>query len=122
MIGREIGLGLASRVPQMVRQLGPQRALDQRFLESTRGGFDFGGGQRTVSNDLIENSTRIGARISALGFSGFGFAGHTVSSCYAPHTKFRTLSHRPAKSQIAPTREVPIAPTSDSKDRTDNGQ
>ena len=59
MIRRELRLRGARAGAQVVGQLGAQRALEQRFLESTRGGFDFGGGQRTVSDDLTDRQIQI---------------------------------------------------------------
>jgi len=95
MIGRGLGLGFAMPIPQMVRQLGAQRPLDQRFLEPTRRGFDVGRRERAIADNLIEDFSRdrrqdLGARLRR-----FRFAGHTDSSCYAPHTKSRTLSPKP---------------------------
>jgi hypothetical protein len=101
MIGHQLGLGGAWRVTQMVAQLGAEGALDQRLLKSTRRGFDVGCRERAVADNLVEDFS--GDRRQDLGarFPRFRFAGHTDSSCYAPHTKFRT----PSEQRANPNRE-----------------
>src|SRR5688572_24659668 len=94
----------------MVTQLGAEGALDQRLLEPARGGLDIRRRERTVPDDLVENVCRdrrqdLGARLLA-----FRFAGHIDSSCYAPHTKFRTpspRSHRNRYNDSAATKRGP---------------
>jgi hypothetical protein len=74
------------------RQLPAQRPRNQRFLEAPRRGLDFFGGQRAVPDDLIEDFSRDRRQNLGWPLLRFWFAGHTVSSCYASHTKFRTPS------------------------------
>src|SRR5688572_13291392 len=91
MIRRERGFGGSGWVAEMVGQLAAQRPLNQRLLEPPRRGLDFFGGQRSVTDDLIKDFSR--DRRQHLGrLLRFRFAGHTVSSCYAPHTKIPTPS------------------------------
>ncbi|MNC88266.1 hypothetical protein D3C83_40660 [compost metagenome] len=74
-----------------MRQLTTQRALDDRFLEATDGGIELLRRDWSLANELIEN-VRGNGRERRVRHQGFASAGHKDSSCYAPHTKFLTVS------------------------------
>src|SRR5262249_8938883 len=106
MIRGVVGFLAAGRVPQMVRQLAAQRSLDNRLLEATDGGVELLSRKRTVAHKLVENLVRNG-REWCVRRETFPFAAHSLSSCYAPHTKFRipsrvTLRATPAVPNPAP--------------------
>src|SRR5262245_55828856 len=93
MIAGGLRLGPTRRVPQVVRQLAAERALNDRLLEATEGGLELVRRQRPLANKLIKN-VRGHRRQGGVGLRWFGFPGHQLSSCYAPHTKFLTGSVR----------------------------
>jgi hypothetical protein len=90
MICGELGLRGAGWVAEVVGQLTAERALDQCLLEPPRCGLDFLGRQRAVANNLIKDFCRDRRQYLGGRLLQFRFAGHTDSSCYAPHTKFLT--------------------------------
>ena len=75
-----------------MRQLAAEGALDDRLLEAADGGIELLDGQRALAHKLIENlrGNRGQRRVrrQALSFPGR----HRLSSCYASHTEFLTLS------------------------------
>jgi len=73
----------------MVGQLRTEGALDDDFLEAADGCLELLGREWTLVYKLVENLRRDG-RQRRSERSGFGFAGHRHSSCYASHTKFLT--------------------------------
>ena len=83
----------------MVGQLAAERALDDRLLETPDRGIQLLRRNRPLTNELVENLRR-DRRQWRLGRS-LGLAVHSYSSCYAPHTKFLTLSLAPSNEQSA---------------------
>jgi hypothetical protein len=99
MIGRVVRFRTARRIAQMVRQLAAQRALDDRFLEATDRRVEFFWRDRALAHELIEN---IGwdRREWRVRGQRLPFAAHRLSSCYAPHTKFRIPSLSVARGSL----------------------
>src|SRR5581483_10572639 len=91
MIRRVVRLLAAGRVAQMVRQLPPERPLDNRLLKLADRSVKLLGRDRPLANKVIQDlvwhrrQRRIRCEI-------LPSAAHSVSSCYAPHTKFRIPS------------------------------
>jgi hypothetical protein len=79
------------RIAQMVGQLAAERALDDRVLEATDRRVQFFWRDRALAHELIEN---IGwdRREWRVRGQRLPFSAHRLSSCYAPHTKFRIPS------------------------------
>src|SRR5687768_9548914 len=92
MIGDVLRLDAAGRIAEMVGQLAAEGALHDRFLEATDGGIELLRRERALTHKLVENLGRDGGqrrlRRQALSFPGR----HRLSSCYASHTEFLTLS------------------------------
>ena len=75
----------------MVGELATERALDDGFLEPTDRRLELLVGDRALADELVENLRR-NWRQGRVRCQAFPFAAHSFSSCYAPHTKFRTPS------------------------------
>src|SRR5262245_40491287 len=104
MIAGGLRLGPTRRVPQVVRQLAAERALNDRLLEATDGGLELVRRQRPLANKLIKN-VRGHRRQGGVGLRWFGVSGastllmlcptHKISDSLSTGTVHRHLALAP---------------------------
>src|SRR5207244_7945710 len=91
MIGDLLRLAPAGRIAEVMGELAAEGALNDGFLEAADRRLQLLVRQRPLPNKLIED-LRQDRRQGRVRRQAFPFAAHRLSSCYAPHTKFLTLS------------------------------